>query len=972
MPTGTPYSGHIPPYNNIRIDAFTNLGNDRNYPDELLLLTHTHSDHIQGLLSKSFGLPFYCTNDAQTMLANYEPQASRVAYDREGKTNGAKPDRPLAHLNSHGKTSSDGTGASLNRKLPKTILVSNPLKVEVTNRETVTVTAIDANHCPGSVMYLIEGERGAVLHTGDVRCEEWWINALKRNQYLRPYLASPNAVNAFDIDRKGKGPNVEPFKQLEAIYLDTACMFATFELPSKEEAVNGLIEMMARYPGDTKFFINTWTPGYEEAIIGIARSFRTKVHVDRYKYRLYTSLSEPIFKDILTTDPRATRFHACERFNKCDQVHCEVQDVIYVNPQDMPLTAWQKYHSETMNGLAQGVRPTLLNFALARHSSLPELKSLVGLFRPKRIVPNTVYPNLEGLDWLMIPIFFQDQLPLSAAQLIWSDMDTNGVLKGVDKAVITASISAGELISNDTQGEKMVKETTLAQQVEKYLKKLGFQPFWENRTTPDTRDDPTETDFSVHLKNRLSATGGGGIGSCGSLGLGMISGPGFMPPQQLGTALSDQGLVVEQALLTSLQAAATAMEENYGDDEDASTDDEKGLRAGSQEPTSSSIGHLVKEDDLTVHVALSRPRDFVVPKLTRLTPPIMIRHPIELVLPPTPPSEPQSPQRNAPPLDQGAGATSAKAPGDLMSRSEEHPMREQNPGPNIPNTTTMITAHIQLTDNSELMLASSMVKHIPILCLALPSSSPTNAAASMALTPPEDQTSNKKGTKLRLLKTLKLQSTTAPSSADHVPKALRAPIALSSLHPSILNSNQALIGLHPDLDYAGHLRPRKKKRSDDPLAVIFPPKRPKFVRTADAVLPPATYSSSHHASSFFMASSSVQPKPGVINMRRAQRIEPQLRTQPPEDPIALMQYRRSQKDQERKIVEEMGRNMIISGILAQQEQVRELEPEAIRKPASNADHPLPSTPDFLTSRTSKGYDNLFLTGRLKRMGRMKQ
>lgn len=161
--------------------------------------------------------------------------------------------------------------------------------------------------------------------------------------------------------------------------------------------------MMARYPSDTKFFINAWTPGYEVRIfkyydpatlmhshrslqLSIGGTHRDRpffpyqgksvppraderigqlisehqIHVDRYKYRLYTSISEPIFKDILTTDPSATRFHACERFNRCDEVPHEAQEVVYVNPQDMPLTAWQKYHSDTMNGLAQGVRPTYL------------------------------------------------------------------------------------------------------------------------------------------------------------------------------------------------------------------------------------------------------------------------------------------------------------------------------------------------------------------------------------------------------------------------------------------------------------------------------------------------------------------------------------------------------------------------------------------------------------------------------------
>ena len=35
---------------------------------------------------------------------------------------------------------------------------------------TVTVTAIDANHCPGSAMFYFEGYFGRILYTGDFRC----------------------------------------------------------------------------------------------------------------------------------------------------------------------------------------------------------------------------------------------------------------------------------------------------------------------------------------------------------------------------------------------------------------------------------------------------------------------------------------------------------------------------------------------------------------------------------------------------------------------------------------------------------------------------------------------------------------------------------------------------------------------------------------------------------------------------------
>ena len=51
---------------------------------------------------------------------------------------------------------------------------------------------------------------------------------------------------------------------------------------------------------------------------------------------------------------------------------------------------------------------------LSRHSTLPELQSFVKLFRPKRIVPNTLDPRFHGLDWTCIDRMFSHCLHPSA------------------------------------------------------------------------------------------------------------------------------------------------------------------------------------------------------------------------------------------------------------------------------------------------------------------------------------------------------------------------------------------------------------------------------------------------------------------------------------------------------------------------------------------------------------------------------
>jgi hypothetical protein len=71
----------------------------------------------------------------------------------------------------------------------------------------------------------VEGSEGAVLHTGDFRAEPWFLESLKHNPFLQPYLA-PESPNNDE-------PETGVIKTLEAIYLDTACIIQTHQVPIK-------------------------------------------------------------------------------------------------------------------------------------------------------------------------------------------------------------------------------------------------------------------------------------------------------------------------------------------------------------------------------------------------------------------------------------------------------------------------------------------------------------------------------------------------------------------------------------------------------------------------------------------------------------------------------------------------------------------------------------------------------------------
>jgi hypothetical protein len=87
--------------------------------------------------------------------------------------------------------------------------------------------------------------------------------------------------------------------------------------------------------------------------------------VDRYKHAIYRNLSDPFLTRIIVPDAEAgsTRFHACERFDRCEHVpyaDTEHRTVVYVNPVSMSVEAWKEYCKEMKGRITKGEAVTNL------------------------------------------------------------------------------------------------------------------------------------------------------------------------------------------------------------------------------------------------------------------------------------------------------------------------------------------------------------------------------------------------------------------------------------------------------------------------------------------------------------------------------------------------------------------------------------------------------------------------------------
>lgn len=107
---------------------------------------------------------------------------------------------------------------------------------------------------------MVEGDGKAILYTGDIRSEPWFVNAISRNPNLVEYTSG--------------------LKILDKIYLDTSF---TDDVPfqTKAQGIAELLRKVSRYPDNTIFHLQAWTYGYEDVWIALSKALKSKVSRNR-------------------------------------------------------------------------------------------------------------------------------------------------------------------------------------------------------------------------------------------------------------------------------------------------------------------------------------------------------------------------------------------------------------------------------------------------------------------------------------------------------------------------------------------------------------------------------------------------------------------------------------------------------------------------------------------------------------------
>ncbi|VDN06400.1 unnamed protein product [Thelazia callipaeda] len=404
-----PFCGKFHECNWISVDNF----NGENLNSNVFFLSHCHSDHMQGLNSDQFYQliankcsVLYC-HRISIVLLNSDTCYRRLVVRIEIYIKMVKEHIVVKDYNEKFIVSGSGTDTEQKMLLPSS---------------SASVTFLDAQHIPGSVIFYISGlicftriffefDCGLkLLYTGDYRLsKDDWIAC----ETLKDPFSSSG------------------FKRLDALYFDnTFCCKQFRKLPTPRQSCLLCVEMVRKWlQKDPINKVLLWCDRYFkiEKLLRLARKLSgkyghelflkaiwdelgIKCHVTMAKYRVYSSID--LYVDCVTPIARDTRVHACttkpdqseeafyednqsmvfkrknetifkQEISTCWQCRPDAEHVLVIRPSAI----WfLRRNEKNVLGYENGRFCRLL---YSGHSSLAEVEDTFKLLKPVHAFPNT-------------------------------------------------------------------------------------------------------------------------------------------------------------------------------------------------------------------------------------------------------------------------------------------------------------------------------------------------------------------------------------------------------------------------------------------------------------------------------------------------------------------------------------------------------------------------------------------------------
>ncbi|BFZ07551.1 hypothetical protein BsWGS_10590 [Bradybaena similaris] len=300
-------NGHILAGTDIAVDYWKIQGKGGRL---VHFLTHLHGDHISGLTS-SWHRPIYCSEFTSRLLTIR-----------------------------HGLPSS----------LLKICVLNESMLVSGHGSSSFTVTAYDANHCPGAVMFYFQGDFGNILYTGDFR-------------------ASPELV---DSCRHLAG-------HIDKLYLDNTFCSPKCVFPSRDECFDTIVSVVERHRSH-QVLIGVRKLGKEMLLAQLGLRLNETVGVSPACYHVSQMLFATDIFTITSQDSRprirTVPMHTISR-RYVDQLNT-TQPTIAVIPSAI-------YTGLDCQPFCRDTNIFVIPYS--DHSSYAELLEFVSMLRPARILP---------------------------------------------------------------------------------------------------------------------------------------------------------------------------------------------------------------------------------------------------------------------------------------------------------------------------------------------------------------------------------------------------------------------------------------------------------------------------------------------------------------------------------------------------------------------------------------------------------
>lgn len=230
--------------------------------------------------------------------------------------------------------------------------------LDQSKKEGISVVLMDACHCPGAVMFLFKGKMGTVLHTGDFRFHP----SMLEHPLLCPEGRQNDQMRGITID-------------VDFLHIDNTFANPEYDFPSREEAYNGLKEIVKSHP-NYRVFVFAYNLGKEEVFLNMAKDFSSYIVVDEDRMRKVK---------LMDLNPEYFTTNASEGFIHIKNIReLKTMDLEECNKEEptifIILTGWNDKYNRNL--------PFYFKVPYSSHSNFRELEKFVRAVCPKNMVFN--------------------------------------------------------------------------------------------------------------------------------------------------------------------------------------------------------------------------------------------------------------------------------------------------------------------------------------------------------------------------------------------------------------------------------------------------------------------------------------------------------------------------------------------------------------------------------------------------------